>query len=239
MARSGRGYNNSPIIVTGHIGGQDVSPTAIDSLEAFGSTAVINNQIVSPTAIASSEAFGTAQLNLTITVSGIASGEAFGTATIAYVITPTAIDSAETFGSTTVIRQQFITPTGIDSAEAFGTDSLTIGHLQEIACQGIASAEEVMFPTVSLLSQFVLRPPTVQETPMGDNVLHIRYGIHRGISILKRSDGTYYSTRFPAQTEIEGALANYLGGHVYIISSTVRDELISAGYGSYITLEDA
>ena len=73
---------------------------------------------------------------------------------------------------------------------------------------------------------------------MGDNILHIRYGIHRGISILKRSDGTYYSTRFPAQTEIEEALANYLGGHVYVISKTVRDELVSAGYGSYITLEE-
>jgi len=239
MARSGRGYSNKAVVVTGHVGGQDVLPTAIASSESFGTAVVVANQTLTVTGIASSEAFGTAKLNLLISPTAIASSEAFGTTRVTFVVQPTGIASGEAVGTPTVIRQQFVTPTGISTTEGFGTPSLTIGYPQTVTCQGIESAEYFWPPTVSLGSQFVLRPPTVQETPMGDNVLHIRYGIHRGISILKRSDGTYYSTRFPAQTEIEEALANYLGGHVYVISSTVRDELVSAGYGSYITLEDA
>lgn len=189
MAISGRGYSNRPVIVTGHIGGQDVVLTAIASEEAFGTAQLIIDQAIAPSAIASTEAFGTAQLNFTIIGSGISSAEAFGNTTLGLFVGPTAIASEEAFGS----------------------------------------------PTIP--AEWILRPPTVQETPMALNILHMRYGIHRGISIVKRSNGTYYSTRYPAQTEIEESLATYLGGYKYTISETVKNELVAAGFGSYVTQE--
>jgi hypothetical protein len=194
MAISGRRYTNRPVIVTGHIGGQDVLPSAIASEEAFGTAVLVVDQLISPSAIA----------------------------------------SAEAFGSHAVFPDQFITVTGIASAEAVGNPSIS----NLINTTGIASAEDFGFPTITMGSRWVLRPPSVQETPMANNILHKRFGIHRGISILKRANGTYYSTRYPALTEVEEALATYMGGYVYTISSTVRDELVSAGFGSYITLED-
>lgn len=194
MAISGRSYVNRPVIVTGHIGAQDVLPSAISSEEAFGTAVVVVDQMVSPAAIG----------------------------------------SAEAFGSHTVFPDQLITVTGIASEESFGNPFV----VSLISPSGIASEEVVNFPTVSLGSQWVLRPPSIQETPMAKNVLHIRFGIHRGISLLKRADGTWYSTRYPAQTEVEASLATYMGGHIYVISSTVRDELVAAGFGSYVTLEE-
>lgn len=189
MAISGRGYTNVPVIVKGHVGGQDVAPTAIASEEAFGTALLIIDQTVEPSAIASAEAFGTAQLDLTVIGSGIASEESFGGTTLGL----------------------FVGPTAIASSEAFGT------------------------PTIP--AEWILKPPTVQETPMALNILHMRYGIHRGITIVKRANGTYYSTRYPAQTEIEEALATYLGGYRHVISETVKDELVAAGFGSYVTQE--
>jgi hypothetical protein len=85
---------------------------------------------------------------------------------------------------------------------------------------------------------YVLRGPTIQETPAAYNPLHIRYGIHRGITILRRQDGTYYETRFPFQDEVTEASAAYLGGHVYYLSQEEADDLTNAGYGQYITQED-
>jgi hypothetical protein len=195
MAISGRQYTNRPVVLTGHIGGQDVLPSAIASEEAFGAAVVVIDQLISPAAIASGEAFGSHAVfpDQFISVTGIASEEAFGAASVRYIISPTAIASAEYFNA----------------------------------------------PTITLGSQFVLRPPSIQETPMADNILHKRFGIHRGISIIKRSDGTYYSTRYPAQTEVEESLATYMGGHIYVVSKTVRDELVAAGFGAYVTLEDA
>lgn len=239
MARPGRGYVNRAVVVRGlSVFDQTITPTGITSEEAFGSPVVVADQEIAPSGIASAEAFGTAQLNLTVTPTGIASAEAFGSPSIAMVVSPSGIASSEAWGTPEVFTTQFITVTGIASTEAFGTPVLSVGYPQTVTVVGIASAEYFWPPEVSNLSQFVLRPPTVQETPMGENVLHIRFGIHRGISILKRANGTYYSTRYPAQTEVEEALATYMGGHVYVVSKTVRDELIAAGYGSNVTLEE-
>jgi hypothetical protein len=84
------------------------------------------------------------------------------------------------------------------------------------------------------MAEYRFDPPTVKETPMAWNRLMIRYGIHRGISVL-RIDGVYSSYRYPSLQEINTASEVYIGGHSYIIDESVKTLLTSAGYGDYIT----
>lgn len=215
---------------------QSVTPLAITTGETFGTAKVNLSAPVS--GIASGETFGTPQVNLSLTTAGIASGEAFGTAIVGG-ISPTGIDSAEAFGTPVITYQQTLTIEGILSGESVGTpEDVFLGHPQDLLPEAIESLERVMEPVVRLTKKLVLRPPTIQETPAGPGVFFSRFGIHRGISILRRQDGSYYTTRFPAQTELEEMAAYYMGGHVHTLTVDEAEDLTEAGYGSYITLDD-
>jgi hypothetical protein len=89
-----------------------------------------------------------------------------------------------------------------------------------------------------MVMRYVLRGPTVEETPVAYNALLMRYRLTRGISIIRRQDGTYYTARYPSLDEILESSANYLGGHVYYLSDAEKDDLTSNGFGQYITFED-
>ena len=84
------------------------------------------------------------------------------------------------------------------------------------------------------MAQYKFVGPSVQETPMAWNRLHIRYGIHRGITVM-RVNGLYSSYRYPSQTEILAAEEVYMGGHEYIIDEHTKDEMTAQGYGEFIT----
>lgn len=215
-----------------------VAPTAIASAEAFGSLIITTpqTQTITPTGIASDQAFGNTTLGLFLKPSAIASGEAFGTHAVRAVIGPIGIASGEAFGSTNVAGEQFISPTGIFSRQAFGSTKLWLGIPQTVVVSGIASQERVSEPLIKLLHRRMLRNPSIQEAPAALSRPFNRFGIHRGISIIKRLDGSYYSARYPAQTELEEAEAFYLGGRFHPVSNEVADELIVAGYGAYLVL---
>jgi len=240
---------------------QDILPSGIATGEAFGSPNVV--AVIGPTGIASGEAFGGLIISTpqpqTIEAEGVASGEAFGTLTtrlylgpsgiasttvfgtprLAALIGPVGIASGEAFGSTNVAIEQFVTPSGIASAEAFGAAVLDIGYPQTIEVVGIESREVVEDPHVRNLHRLLLVNPSIQETPAAWDRLHVRFGIHRGITIIKDADGVWSSVRYPAQTEIEAAQKVFLGGRRHDITPDEADELTDAGYGSYITLEPA
>jgi len=110
-----------------------VSPNAISSLEAFGTSKL--NLKVTPSAIASLEAFGDTKLNLKILASAIISLEAFGTAKLSLRIFASAISSLEAFGSPKVNLR--ILASAISSLESFGTAKIN----QRIKAVAIASAE--------------------------------------------------------------------------------------------------
>lgn len=88
------------------------------------------------------------------------------------------------------------------------------------------------------MAQYQFIPPTVFETPIAWDRLFIRYGIHRGVSVLM-TDGIYSSYRFPAQTDIAASSEHYLGGHAYVIDEATKNRLTDASiggvYGDYIT----
>lgn len=82
---------------------------------------------------------------------------------------------------------------------------------------------------------WLLTTPTVEETPAGWDRLFIRVNMVRGVTIVQRWDGTFYDTRYPAQTELEEVRRFWLGGTQSLIGDETRDELVAAGYGDYIT----
>jgi hypothetical protein len=80
------------------------------------------------------------------------------------------------------------------------------------------------------MAQYKFIPPSVYETPIAWDRLFVRYGIHRGVSVLM-IDGRYSSYRFPAQTDIAASTEHYLGGHVYIIDENTKTRLTDASIG--------
>jgi hypothetical protein len=211
----------------------------IASGEAFGSLVASTPfpQTITGTGIASGETFGTLTTRLYLSPSGIASAEAFGAVRLAALIGPTGIPSAEAWGTTNLGLEQFLSIPGIATREAWGTPGLQLGYPQTIEPFGIEPAELVEDPTIRNLSHLVLVNPSIQETPAAWDRLNIRFGIHRGITIMQDASGVWSAVRYPAQTEIETARAVYMGGHRHVLTVDEADALIAAGYGSYITLE--
>ena len=76
---------------------------------------------------------------------------------------------------------------------------------------------------------FYFTPPTVEEGPAGDNYLHYRYKLTRGVTVIKNGS-TYTETRYPYQEDLEAADAYYLGGHRYEVSAAEKVSLEAAGY---------
>ncbi|MEU8317091.1 hypothetical protein AB0C33_01870 [Nonomuraea sp. NPDC048881] len=182
---------------------------------------------------------GTLNVNLPVASGGIVSGEVFGSLAVFAGLGVPGIPSGQSFGATKLVQQQFARPTGIPSAEAHGSALLQLGYPQSLEAVGIASLEYVSdLLKVANRHSLVFRPPSVQETPAGRNVLHVRYGVHRGISVIQRSDGSIYQTRYPALTDLEQALKYWMGGYRHVISLDEAEELTAAGYGSNITLEE-
>lgn len=133
---------------------QDLEPSSITSLEAFGTPTLLATNNLSPTSIGSAEAFGTPTVLATndLSPSGIASLEAFGTPTLLATneVLPAGIASGEVFGTPTVAPGAVsVSPTGIASAEAFGTPLVTHGSIpQVIMPEGIPSREAFGIPTI-------------------------------------------------------------------------------------------
>jgi hypothetical protein len=57
----------------------------------------------------------------------------------------------------------------------------------------------------------------------------------KGITVVKRQDGTWYQTTTPVDSDLQVAARVYRGGYTYDLSSTEVTELTAAGYGAYIT----
>lgn len=115
-----------------------VTPTAIASSEAFGTTNVSTFLTVTPTALGTGEAFGTtvASTFLTATPTAIGSGEAFGTvaAAVPTAVSAVAIGSAEAFGTVEALSTKTTTGTATATAStSASTDSTRISVVTQPA----------------------------------------------------------------------------------------------------------
>ena len=84
---------------------------------------------------------------------------------------------------------------------------------------------------------YYFTPPTVEEGPAGGGPLFYRYRINRANTVIKTSQGSYYSVRTPGIEELEASTLFYQGGHKYPVSEQERTDLINAGFSAYITEE--
>lgn len=121
----------------GTTSGQNITVSAISSVEAFGTPSL--NQNISVSAISSAEVFGTTNLNLNISPSAISSDEAHGTQKVNLNVNPSSVASVEAFGTSQL--NLFINATAIASLEAFGSHTVSFPGAINIECTGIASAE--------------------------------------------------------------------------------------------------
>lgn len=132
-------------------GDQDYGALKADrAISIYGTGETITPpQTLSPSAIASAEAFGTTKLNLTLFPSGIASAEAFGTPIVISGLTiyPSAIPSAEAFGNLIIAGPLIVL--GIASQEAFGSPTVSPGGVS-VAPSGISSEELFGLPKLNL-----------------------------------------------------------------------------------------
>lgn len=248
---SGSGANSSGVVAYKASNTTPASTGVSGNLDAFGTASAAwrwvgielkpsTAQTITCTGIATAETFGTAQINQTVTVSGIASAEAIGSHELVLqnLVIGEGIESGETFGTPQLVYSQPVTPSSIGSAEAFGSPTIQLGYPQTVSPSGITSEEACGDgPSVVLRHRIVFKPPTVQEQPAARNILLVRYGIHRGITVIRRQDGTFYETRFPDQVTVEEARKVFWGGHVNECTTEEYLALVAAGYGSYLSVE--
>lgn len=230
--------NGADVVWVAFTPDQTISTTGIASAETFGTTAVFSDKEILTSGIATAEGFGSPSLGLGITTTGIPSAEAFGSHLVLGGIQANGIVSAEAFGVPSIFSDLEVAATGLASLEAFGSPSLEIGYPQQLIAEGLASLEGFGSPAIVNRQIQILLPRRVKESPMARNILHVRFGIDRGISIIKRMDGTYYETRYPAQTDLESAAEYYLGGCKHYLTPEQAAGLIGAGFGALIHYED-
>jgi hypothetical protein len=82
---------------------------------------------------------------------------------------------------------------------------------------------------------YLFRPPTVREGPAGGSRLFEFYKLDKGVTVVKRQDGSFYQVRYPSDVELLEALTYYMGGHDHTITDAEATDLTNAGYGSYLT----
>lgn len=77
-------------------------------------------------------------------------------------------------------------------------------------------------------------PPTFEERVDSTHPLWRRTKVTRSTTVLKAQDGLYKQYTDTVAELIDEALIAFLGGHVYLVDSTIEGELIEAGYGEWL-----
>jgi hypothetical protein len=86
---------------------------------------------------------------------------------------------------------------------------------------------------------FLFIPPPDLLHPYVLDPLWSRVLVPTGVTIVRGEDGLYRRAPDPVSSEaLALATAVYLGGHSYPIDAATADELVSAGYGQWVTLEE-
>ena len=85
---------------------------------------------------------------------------------------------------------------------------------------------------------YLLRPPTVDEGPIGGHRLFYFYDQPRGISLLVTGTEVV-EQRWPDQDMMRAADVTYLGGHEYVITDEAAQIILDSEYADCVTPVDA
>ncbi len=80
-------------------------------------------------------------------------------------------------------------------------------------------------------TSYTFIPPVEQEPTVQTGAL--RYSYSKGVCVY-RLNGVWAASRYPDAAAIAAADRVYFGGHVHSLSYSEAQELIAAGYGSYL-----
>ena len=155
---------------------QILTPTAIASLETWGSPSVYNVlQILAASGIATGELWGAHTVSTTsgtsiLQPSGVASLESWGTPVVTPLIVQlvaTAISSLEAWGTPSVLSGvSVLTATGVSSEEAWGT--VTLSNLKQyLLASGVISAEAWGNPVLEVLLKVLVAQSIVSGEAWG------------------------------------------------------------------------
>jgi len=80
---------------------------------------------------------------------------------------------------------------------------------------------------------YLFTPPSRVEHSGEKHPLWGRMRLNYGVSLLKK-DGLYRQIEGPTSEEATAADVYYIGGHVYTVTQGEADELINAGYDTFV-----
>ena len=256
-----------PVFHLGAITFRTLYPSGVASTAAVGTAQA--DTVMLPAGVGSVVALGTAATVASVGVSGIAGAEATGVPSVTLSAHPdgvagsgdlgspaseadmqlSGLPSGAVLGSTTMFTS--MNPAGVNAATgAVGTPA-TVGVLHP---SGVGSA--VAFGDADTLATvFIIPGPVDPSNDFGDAVVTKRGWVFRGpriqlgwrfqkrwegVSLLKE-DGSWVEVSHPDMPRTLSA-ENYLpGGHEFVVSDSLKAELIAAGYSvtdEVVTTED-
>jgi Concanavalin A-like lectin/glucanases superfamily len=138
------------------LGNQTVSPTAIASGQALGTTYIVVPGI-GPDSVPSQQSFGTPSVSggtITISPSTIPTPRAVGLPNIAGPVSPGYVPSQQSFGNPVLNAFQNVAPTSIASQQSFGTP--VVSHSQQVTPTSVPSQQSLGTPAITGGPSFLL-----------------------------------------------------------------------------------
>lgn len=74
-------------------------------------------------------------------------------------------------------------------------------------------------------------PPTVEEGPAGGHRLFTFYKLDRGITIVRKTNGSYAQVRYLVDEDAKNYPEIYFGGRNHTVDAATKARLIAAGVG--------
>ena len=80
------------------------------------------------------------------------------------------------------------------------------------------------------MTQYIFRPPTIEEGPAGGHRLFYFYKLTKGIAVVRDNNG-YRQVRYPLDEELKFYPEVYLGGREHTVSEATKAALIAGNVG--------
>jgi hypothetical protein len=213
----------------------DSNNVTFDDTKLYDDTTTATWQIIK-VAVATGTGTGSSTTTATAIPVRTATGTGNGTSTTVSLIEHLRTATATGTGTSTIssLTEHIRTATGS------GTGSSTVTAIEELPRTATGSGAGSTGASVTWNKLFIFRPPVNDSfawndrlRPVaGDFLLRKLVPGTRAKNVYKLTDGSY-TTNQPA--EVEDYLLVHLGAHNNFVSASEKADLISAGYGEYVT----
>ena len=81
------------------------------------------------------------------------------------------------------------------------------------------------------MPSYIFTPPTVAEGPAGGHRLFSFYKLDKGVTIVRKVDGTYAQVRYLVDEDRKSYPEIYMGGRNHTVDDSTKARLIAANVG--------